>query len=120
MAGCHRLASLFEAERPSNDSVGTLAPRFLFDLVDSIESQARRDILAFVGRTCQSSLVRLINLDPGNAGWQRDLSVSYNKIGDVLVAQANLPDALKAFRDGLAIRERLARGDPGNAIGSAI
>jgi Domain of unknown function (DUF4139) len=28
-----------------------------------------------------------------NAGWQRNLSVSYNKIGDVLVAQGNLPEA---------------------------
>jgi len=41
--------------------------------------------------------------------------VSYNKIGDVLVAQGNLPEALKSFRDGLAIRDRLAKADPGNA-----
>jgi hypothetical protein len=39
---------------------------------------------------------RLAKADPGNAGWQRDLSVSYNKIGDVLVAQGNLPEALKS------------------------
>ena len=46
---------------------------------------------------------RLAKADPNNAGWQRDLSVSYNKIGDVLVAQGNLPEALKFFRDSLAI-----------------
>jgi len=57
----------------------------------------------------------LAKADPGNAGWQRDVSVSYNKVGDVLVAQGQLPDALKAFRDSLAIRERLAKADPGNA-----
>jgi hypothetical protein len=33
----------------------------------------------------------------------------------VLVAQGNLPEALKAYRDSLAIAERLARADPGNA-----
>jgi hypothetical protein len=33
----------------------------------------------------------------------------------VLVAQGNLPEALKSFRDGLAIRDRLAKADPGNA-----
>ena len=33
----------------------------------------------------------------------------------MLVAQGNLPEALKTFRDGLAIRERLAQADPGNA-----
>jgi tetratricopeptide (TPR) repeat protein len=58
---------------------------------------------------------RLARADPGNAGWQRDLSVSYEKIGNVLVDQGNLPEALKAYQDGLAIRERLARADPGNA-----
>ena len=35
---------------------------------------------------------------PGNAGWQRDLSVSHNKIGDVLVEQGNLPAALDAYQ----------------------
>jgi tetratricopeptide (TPR) repeat protein len=58
---------------------------------------------------------RLAKADPGNAGWQRDLSVSYDRVGDVLVAQGNLPEALKSFRDGLAIRNRLAKADPGNA-----
>ena len=107
---------------------------------------------------------RLAKADPGNAGWQRDLSVSYeqgrrraggagqpaggaakptatprhrasgwprpipatpagsaicrcryNKVGDVLVAQGNLPEALNSFRDSLAIAERLAKSDPGNA-----
>ncbi len=52
---------------------------------------------------------------PDNAGWQRDLSVSYNKVGDVLVAQGQLADALKAYRDSLAIAERLAKDDPQNA-----
>jgi len=41
--------------------------------------------------------------------------VSYNKVGDVLVAQGNLPEALKSFRDSLAIRDRLAKADPDNA-----
>ncbi len=53
--------------------------------------------------------------DPGNAGWQRDLSVSHNKIGDVLVEQGNLPAALDVFKAALAIAERLAKADPGNA-----
>jgi hypothetical protein len=41
--------------------------------------------------------------------------VSYNKIGDVLVAQGNLPEALQLFRDDLVIAERLAEVDPNNA-----
>ncbi len=58
---------------------------------------------------------RLAKADPGNAGWQRDLAVSYEKLGDVLAAQSRLPEALKSHRDSLAIRDRLATVDPGNA-----
>ena len=58
---------------------------------------------------------RLAKADPGNAQWQRDLSVSYNRIGDILADQGNLPDALKSYSDCLAIRDRLATADPGNA-----
>jgi hypothetical protein len=58
---------------------------------------------------------RLAKSDPSNAGWQRDLSVSYEKIGNGLVAQGNGPEALKCYRDSLTIRERLAQSDPSNA-----
>ena len=58
---------------------------------------------------------RLARSDPGNADWQRDLSVSYDKIGDVQVAQGDLAGALKSYRDSLAIADRLAQSDPGNA-----
>ena len=33
----------------------------------------------------------------------------------MLEAQGNLPEALKSYRDSLAIRDRLAKADPGNA-----
>ncbi len=63
---------------------------------------------------------KLAAQDPGNAEWQRDLSVSYEKIGDVQRAQGDLGGALKAYQDSLAIRQKLAAQDPGNAGGSAI
>jgi tetratricopeptide (TPR) repeat protein len=59
---------------------------------------------------------RLANSDPGNAGWQRDLSVSYNKVGGVQEARGDREGALKSYSDSLAIRERLAKSDPGNAL----
>jgi hypothetical protein len=45
--------------------------------------------------------------------------VSYLKIGDVLVAQGNLPEALKSYRDDNAIMERLAKSDPGGIQATA-
>ena len=64
---------------------------------------------------------RLAEQDPGNASWQRDLSVSHNKIGDVLRAQGDLDGALGEFRASFEIRKRLAEQDPGKrllAVGS--
>ena len=57
---------------------------------------------------------RLAKSDPANAGWQRDLSVSYEKVGNVQVAQG-LPEALTSYQASLAIADRLAKSDPGNA-----
>jgi tetratricopeptide (TPR) repeat protein len=50
---------------------------------------------------------------PADTTYQRDLGVAYSEVGDVLVVQGNLPEALKSFRDGLIIFERLAQSDPG-------
>jgi tetratricopeptide (TPR) repeat protein len=58
---------------------------------------------------------RLAKADPGNAGWQRDLSGSYDRIGEILAARGNLSEALKSYHDGLEIADRLAKADPGNA-----
>jgi tetratricopeptide (TPR) repeat protein len=57
---------------------------------------------------------RLAAADRSNTDWQRDLSVLYNRVGNVLVAQGKLDEALKAYRDGLAIAEPLAAADRSN------
>jgi tetratricopeptide (TPR) repeat protein len=59
---------------------------------------------------------RLAKADPGNAEWQRDLSVAYQKVGDVLMSQGDRPGALKSYRDDLAIVERLAKADRSRSI----
>jgi len=58
---------------------------------------------------------RLAAADPANAKWQRDLSISHNKIGDVLRAQGEGAAALAEYRLGMAIAARLAAADPANA-----
>jgi predicted negative regulator of RcsB-dependent stress response len=42
------------------------------------------------------------------------LDQPHDKVGDVLVAQGKLDEALKIYRDGLAITERLATLDRSN------
>jgi tetratricopeptide (TPR) repeat protein len=58
---------------------------------------------------------RLAEQDKFNSDWQRDLSVSYGKVGDVLVAQGKLPDALDAYQQSLNIRRTLADQDKSSA-----
>ncbi len=58
---------------------------------------------------------RLATADPGNAGWQRDLSVSHNRIGDVQRAQGDLVAALTSYQASHDLFERVAAADPGNA-----
>ena len=54
-------------------------------------------------------------IDSTNTEWQRDLSVSRNKLGDLAVAAGNLDTAQQRFQNALTIRERLAALDPINA-----
>ena len=41
---------------------------------------------------------RLAATDPSNAAWQRDVSASLIRVGDVLVAQRDRAGALTAFQ----------------------
>ena len=65
--------------------------------------------------TAHSMAEDLIRSEPTRLEWQRDLSVSHNKIGDVEVAQGNLGAALTSYQAGMEIAERLAQSDPGNS-----
>src|SRR6516164_3010480 len=52
---------------------------------------------------------------PDDTTYQWGLSVAYGEVGDVLMAQGNLTEAQQAYRNSLAIMERLAKADPGHA-----
>lgn len=53
--------------------------------------------------------------DPGGVRWQRELSVSHNKIGDALVDHGSLSEALASYRAAMTIRKRFADANPDNA-----
>ena len=55
----------------------------------------------------QAALViieRLAKADPGNAGWQDDLSVSNERVGDVQRDKGDLAAALASYQAALTIR----------------
>ena len=49
-----------------------------------------------------------------NTLWQRDLSISYQRIGEIEQAQGNLSAALKSSEDSLEILKKLVVADPDN------
>jgi tetratricopeptide (TPR) repeat protein len=57
----------------------------------------------------------LAEQDKSNSGWQRDLAVSYSKVGNVLEAQGKLQEALDAYQEDLAISKSLAKQDKSNS-----
>jgi tetratricopeptide (TPR) repeat protein len=52
---------------------------------------------------------------PDDKVYQRDLSIAYAEVGDVLLTQGKLSEALRVYRESLAIIDRLTKADPGNA-----
>ena len=61
------------------------------------------------------TLSELVRKDPGNADWQRDLSVSRCFVGTVLQGHGDLAGALDAYRAYQSGMARLAAQDPTNA-----
>ena len=55
---------------------------------------------------------RLAAADPGNAQWQRDLSVSWERLASVREQLQDRPAAAAAWREALAVSARLARDFP--------
>jgi hypothetical protein len=120
--GARRAAAVdleLHAEAASDQAISTLAlqaANYLLSVVGDAFVEAGFSATALrLHRRSLAQAEALLKTDPGNAGWRRDLSVSYDRVGDVLVVQGNLPEALASFRAGLAIAESLAKADPGNA-----
>jgi tetratricopeptide (TPR) repeat protein len=112
-AGAQEICRLLD--NPDNSVRAHVAERLLFNLDEAIERHVSPDVRLLVLNAIGQAFEQLLRADAGNADWQRGLSVTRDRIGDVLVMQGKLPEALKSYRDGLAIRERLASADPGNA-----
>ena len=58
---------------------------------------------------------RLAKAEPDRADYQRDLSVSYERMGDLYVALGQGEAARQAYQGSLEIRERLAKAEPDRA-----
>jgi tetratricopeptide (TPR) repeat protein len=66
-------------------------------------------------RRLQDLLAQRCGAEPRRADYQRDLSVSYNRLGDLMGTLGNGEAAREYFQKGLDIRERLAGAEPQRA-----
>ena len=58
---------------------------------------------------------KLADAEPDRADYQRDLSVSHERMGDLFSALGQGDNARKAFQQALNIREKLADAEPDRA-----
>jgi tetratricopeptide (TPR) repeat protein len=62
-----------------------------------------------------ANALRLVAREPDNSGWQRELSVSYEKLGNLAMAVGDIAAARQRYKASLGIRERLAAHEVDNA-----
>ena len=108
-AWLERLATDYDAAKSSLAELTALAPDDFWawiELGDLWRTIGSLDDAARAYRAAEAAVRR--------TGTERDLLVSQERIGNVLVAQGDRDGALKAYQAGLAIAETLARRDPAN------
>jgi tetratricopeptide (TPR) repeat protein len=80
-----------------------------------ISDSADREALFKVCREAREIFEELVAADPANSKWQQNLSVTHDRIGEMLTDAGDLTAAMAEYRKSFAICERLAEADPGNA-----
>jgi len=110
------VTSLVDLDGIEATTSGALCHRLIFDLHDALVSETRLGTQLTLLQAGRATLERLAVSNPANARWERDLSVSHNRIGDVLLAQGDATAALDDYRKGLTTFERLAESDPTNMM----
>ncbi len=74
---------------------------------------AREEALAAY-EAAQGEVTALAEREPDNPRWQRDASVTHDRIGDFLLAAGQIDLALESYRKSLTLSQALAVRDPAN------
>ena len=65
-------------------------------------------------KSAVTAAAQLVEKDPENAGYLATLTVSHERVGDALLAQGNMTDALAEYRRALDLADELSDVDPVN------
>ena len=111
-------AALLRAD-PDQQLWRPLVEDVLYDTYDRLVDLGRLELVKQALRAFAEWMERFPPAKAVEPGWQRERSVMLNRQGDVLSAQGDLAGALAAYRESLAVRQRLAATDASNAGWSA-
>jgi hypothetical protein len=117
IAETRRLAAQ-TSEKKANDArdqADGLINFMLYDLRDKLEPIGRLDVLDDVAKKAKEYLDRLPK-EPVTTSRLEEQAAMLDNIGNVLVAQGKLQDALDAYQQGLAIVKHLADQNKSNAV----
>jgi tetratricopeptide (TPR) repeat protein len=107
------LSQISESGEISADLRGGIA-RALRELATTLLIQGDTDSALEAAEHSRDIMLSLVAENVTNVQWQRELSLSYNRIGEALSKANRRVDALKAFRDAFDIRKSLADRAPDN------
>ena len=104
------LPALMEAALPPH-TVSKVANDALF-LSEKVMTYRNLSAAESLVRSCHVVMRRLAESDRANAAWQRDLSVSFNKLGRLAMKMGRYRDARKSLCDSYELMNRLADLEP--------
>ncbi|MEL6107771.1 MAG: AAA family ATPase, partial [Planctomycetota bacterium] len=91
-----------------------LGDYLLYDGAERLTQVGRLEWSRLTTTSMLDWLGRKVEID-SDSFWQREHSISFNKLGDLALAEGNLPEARRLFSDALAVAKRFAESDPGDA-----
>ncbi len=93
----------------------TINNNFLFTLDGQLKDYIKLEQQRFILLSVLNSTILLSSSNPESADYARDLSVSYNKIGDINTALGDTQSALANYERSLKIRKELHQRNPESA-----
>ena len=106
-----------ETSSDVRESAARALNELVLTLLEQGDSKVGADItiaLTFAGRF-HALMTGLVAIQPTNAAWLHLLSLSDNRVGDVLMTAGRFSEALAAYRQAFDLREKLLSIDRNNA-----
>ena len=109
------IEGLTELEDLDDGVKRTLNNNFLFTLSDQLIDTVKLGEQKFIYLSLVNSTQSLLSRNPDSADYARDLSVSYDNVGNIYKALGDTKSALTSYENSLKIAEELRKRNPDSA-----